>query len=735
MSGDESGWPTDGTDESNAETIGGPGTGANQVERPQAEIVRWGEFGTETTGEERASDDLPIRWRPEDAPASPTVREQVLSDVKGFFADQDEGDLFVPTPDEDFIEERWFDFEYLDRYEEVERQWVSLPFAYVTVLYDEREKEFRYRVVEVELDAFESFVREDLTRILRNDLMYQPIPEATTKEEVFTERAQEAMLEHAATVEHGSLHKLLYYLLRDFIDLGEIEPLMRDVAIEDVSCDGVDVPVFVYHRQYRDLRTNVSFGPERLNSFTVRLAQRAGKHISISDPLIDASLPDGSRIQLTLGSDVSTRGSNFTIRKFSDVPYTPVDLIEWNTFSVEEMAYFWLTIENNRSLIFAGGTGSGKTTSMNAVSFFIPPNSKVVSIEDTREITLPHDNWIQSVTRPPVTAEGRGEVSMYRLLQSALRQRPEYLLVGEIRTEQRVAFTFFQAIATGHTAYTTVHADSIEGAMSRLENEPLAVPAQMIQEVDVLSIQRQIFHEGDRVRRNEVVAEVVSGDDPGEIATREVFRRDTRTDDYSRVNASRVLADIRDQRGWTDEDVESALAVREEVLRYLVDNEFRSYEAVTATIHTFAKDPAFVLERIRDGTFDPEELAARSDPTRSDDPTPADGDDDDTTGPDRIARDESDQAETGETTMVEGTDSHGNGEGESGARTVDRDADADADDSSAGADADAEIDETAADSDADDSRRVPIFGPHPPETDIEWGAFDDRSADGDGAGR
>jgi flagellar protein FlaI len=629
--------------ESKAETIGGltSETSRKPVGDRGEEIVRWGDlFDGETDGDRDAT--LPARWIPEAPPEPPTVREAVLSDVRTFFGDLPEDETFVPVPDDAFIEDRWFDFEYLEHYEEVERQWVSLPFAYVTVLYDEIEKEFSYRVVEVELDEFEAFVREDLTRILRNDLMYQPIAEASTKEDVFTERAQVAMLEHAATVEPGSLHKLLYYLLRDFIDLGEIEPMMRDADIEDVSCDGVDVPVFVYHRQYRDLRTNVGFGPERLNSFTVRLAQRAGKHISISDPLIDASLPDGSRIQLTLGSDVSTRGSNFTIRKFSDVPYTPVDLIEWNTFSIEQMAYFWLAIENNRSLIFAGGTGSGKTTSMNAVSFFIPPNSKVVSIEDTREITLPHDNWIQSVTRPPVTAEGRGEVSMYRLLQSALRQRPEYLLVGEIRTEQRVAFTFFQAIATGHTAYTTVHADSVEGAMSRLENEPLAVPAQMIQEVDVLSIQRQIFHDGERVRRNEVVAEVVPGRNPEDVTTRTVFERDARSDEYSRVNESHVLAEVRDQRGWTDEDVEDALAVREEVLEYLVDNGFRDYDAVTATIHTFAKDPEFVLEGIRNDTFDPDDLVAR----RGARSGPFDAPDPEETDEDESATDDTDRTET-----------------------------------------------------------------------------------------
>ena len=180
------------------------------------------------------------------------------------------------------------------------------------------------------------------------------------------------------------------------------------------------------------------------------------------------------------------------------------------------MAYFWPAIENSRSLIFPGGTGSGKTTPMNAVSMFIPEDSKVVSIEDTREITLPHDDWIQSLLRESLSQDGRGEVTMYELLQAALRQRPEYLLVGEIRTEQNVAFSFFQAIGTGHTAYTTIHAESVEGALNRLANKPLDIPIQMILELDIVSVQKQTFKDGGRVRRKDGVTGIMSGGDGGE---------------------------------------------------------------------------------------------------------------------------------------------------------------------------------------------------------------------------
>lgn len=322
---------------------------------------------------------------------------------------------------------------------------------------------------------------------------------------------------------------------------------------------------------------------------------------------------------------------------------------------------------------------------------------------------------------------------MYRLLQSALRQRPEYLLVGEIRTEQRVAFTFFQAIATGHTAYTTVHADSIEGALSRLENEPLAVPDQMLQEVDVISIQRQIFHDGNRVRRNEVVTEVIPGEEPGEVATSTVFARDAQTDDYSRVNDSHVLDEIRDARGWTEDDLESALAVREEVLSYLVDNEFRSYEAVTAAIHTFAKDPEFVLNGIRDGTFDPEELVARAGRSRPGEFDGIDADDtadavDDTAK--RVDSDDTAGTKPDEGGETDATDAETDGTTEG---TPDGTESTDQTDHSPGTVPPADVAEEHEPQAAVDGGEDETDDPSRP--DNENPAADDRSTDGDEAGR
>ncbi|MFB6206038.1 MAG: type II/IV secretion system ATPase subunit, partial [Haloglomus sp.] len=294
-------------------------------------VVRWDDY------EERVAAEF-VELDP--ATAHPT-QLAVVRDLKAHFAEGASGP-FEERPEEAFLETEFFDFSYLEGREEIERYWVNEPFAYVTILYVPDRREFEYHVVEPTLDEFENYVRQDLVTLLRNSLMYQDVSDADRdREEVFAERSQELIEKHAATVRVGSLLKVYYYLTRDFIRYGPIDGMMRDSNIEDISCDGEDVPVFVYNRVYRNLRTNVVFEERQLNSFAVRLAQRAGKQLSVSEPLVDASLPDGSRVQVTLGGEISTRGSNFTIRKFADVPITPVDLVRWNTFSADEMAYFW----------------------------------------------------------------------------------------------------------------------------------------------------------------------------------------------------------------------------------------------------------------------------------------------------------------------------------------------------------------------------------------------------------
>ncbi|MEA1866470.1 MAG: type II/IV secretion system ATPase subunit, partial [Euryarchaeota archaeon] len=256
----------------------------------------------------------------------------------------------------------------------------------------------------------------------------------TIKSRVLRRKAMELLGYYSIDLNPHSVHKILHFLERNYVGYGKLDAMLRDSHIEDISCDGVGVPVFIYHNVHKNIETNVTFGEEYLNSFVIQLAQRGGKHISIGSPMVNATLPDGSRLQATLGKEVTTRGSSFTIRRFKEDPFTPVDMLNFKTCSSEMLAYLWLAIENNKSMILAGGTASGKTSTLNAVSMFIPPIAKVVSIEDTRELTLHHENWIAGVTREAIIAhEGVGEISMFELLKAALRQRPEYILVGEVR--------------------------------------------------------------------------------------------------------------------------------------------------------------------------------------------------------------------------------------------------------------------------------------------------------------
>ena len=298
----------------------------------------------------------------------------------------------------------------LDKHEEVERYWVNEPYAFVVILNNIERKENIYYVVEPALSGFEDIFLKEIKDRLRDVLLVEEVISEDDKNLVLTTKVKELVRDYAIELTPPLLEKILYYVIRDFTGFGYIDAIQKDDRIEDVSCNGHDVPVYLYHKQYTNIATNVVYTQDELDSFIIKLAQRSGKHISVAEPLIDATMPDGSRIHMTLITHVTARGGTFTIRKFGDVPLTPIDLIIWKTFSSETMAYLWLCIENNKSLIFAGGTASGKTSSLNAVSLFIPRQAKVISLEDTRELKLPHPNWIPSMTRDAFTADERGAV-------------------------------------------------------------------------------------------------------------------------------------------------------------------------------------------------------------------------------------------------------------------------------------------------------------------------------------
>jgi flagellar protein FlaI len=410
---------------------------------------------------------------------------------------------------------------------------------------------------------------------------------------VLESHLREVLEGYGVDVDVNTFYRLFYYLYRAFEGFDKLDPLMADPHIEDISCDGYDIPVFVYHDDYTDVKTNRQFDRDELDRFVIRLAQQSGRHISIGDPVTETTLEDGSRAELALGTEVTPRGSAFTIRKYADEPFTPIDLLEYGTFSVEMLAYLWLAIESNKSLIFAGGTAAGKTTSMNAVSMFIPPRSKVLTIEDTRELSLYHDNWLSSVTRERLDDS---DITMYDLLRSALRHRPEYIVVGEVRGQE--AITLFQAMNTGHTTFSTLHADSVQTVINRLENEPINVPRPMVQSLDILCVQVLARSGDERVRRAKTIAEIEGIDQrTGELDYSNTYAWQSTGDEFSRSN-SELLDEIRSERGWSQSELLTELQNRRRFLEYLRREGISDYRRFTAMVNKYYADAEQVMERI-----------------------------------------------------------------------------------------------------------------------------------------
>jgi flagellar protein FlaI len=289
----------------------------------------------------------------------------------------------------------------------------------------------------------------------------------------------------ALEVTPDQMEALKYLVLRDKIGLGVLEPLIQDPNIEDISCSGVG-QIFLEHKLFGALKANIGFEEmDELDSFVLRLSEKIKKPVTFRNPISDATLPDGSRINIVYGGDVSTRGSNFTIRKFTAVPLSILDIISSGGISFEMAAYLSLMVGEGMNLFVSGETASGKTTLLNALTAFYRPEAKIVSIEDTPELQVPHPNWIREVVRGSMSGDD-SSVTMFTLLKSALRQRPNAILVGEIRGEEGAIA--FQAMQTGHAVAATFHASSVEKLIQRLTGNPINVPKTYVDNLNVVCI-------------------------------------------------------------------------------------------------------------------------------------------------------------------------------------------------------------------------------------------------------
>lgn len=398
------------------------------------------------------------------------------------------------------------------------------------------------------------------------------------------------------SVSPESYEKIFYYVYRDFIGLNEIEPLMHDYFIEDIECNGVNSPLYIVHRVYRNLRTNIQFNDvDKLASFVEKIAQKTGRYVSYASPILDGTLPDGSRVNATYTKDVSSNGPTFTIRKFTKTPWTPIQLLDFGTISPEMLAYFWLMMEHKMNVLIAGGTGSGKTTLLNAIAFFIPPKARVVSIEDTRELNLPRENWLPSVARTGITAGGAGDVDMFALLKSSFRQNPDYVIVGEVRGVE--ASVLFQGMASGHASMGTIHADSVETVIRRLETPPISLNPTLVNELDVVAVMTHAIVKGRETRKLREVIEVVNVKEGGAADTNTPFMWDPGQDKFYFKKGSKVFEKIEKRSGISQQELESEFNRRVKLLFTLFQKKVNSFEELKRLVNDYYANPKAVLDK------------------------------------------------------------------------------------------------------------------------------------------
>ena len=482
---------------------------------------------------------------------------------------------------------------------------VNPPYTYSRVTYNDRTKEYIYEAIEPQLSTHErellDHLKDSMSKIIGAEVATL---NSGDKKAYLRGVVEEFLKTRGIQTSPLSTERLVYYIQRDFVGYGPVDTLILDPFIEDISCDGVDVPLFIFHGKFESVKTNIVFPDEdQLNSFIVQLGQRCSKSVSVSSPILDGTTPEGHRVQASYAREVTTRGGTFTIRRFKERPWTPVDLIVAGSANEEMVAYFWLAAEQGESMMICGGPAAGKTSTLNAIALFIPPTAKIVSIEDTREVNLPHENWIPGATRSGTGDRGSdgkaaGEVDMFDLVRAALRQRPNYIIVGEVRGKE--TYTMFQAMATGHTTYSTMHADSVKSMVNRLENPPINTPRILLSALNNVVIQIQARTEKGVVRRLKQVLEIVGFEpETNELITNTVYEWDPATDKFVFKGHSFLFDKIMELKNYTHEEMEAEFQRRVQVVKYLVHQKMDDYRALWKMVTDYYKDPTAVMEKVQ----------------------------------------------------------------------------------------------------------------------------------------
>jgi len=476
----------------------------------------------------------------------------------------------------------------------IERYPLYEPFAHVAIVQNPRTGEFKYILDELALDPLEQNIYNRVLDILLAEIE-SPKEEISDPRRFFATEARQIVDKYRISLgwlPDVSWYKILYHAERDLVGFGRIDPLMRDPNIEDVSCDGVKKPVYIWHRKYESIETNLVFREDsELDNMVVKLVHMAGKHVSSAFPIVDASLPGKHRLAVCYRREITPFGTAFTIRKFREDPYSIIDLINLGTLSEKMAAYFWLGLENRASIMVLGGTAAGKTTALNALACLIKPGSKIITIEETAELNLSHENWVSLIARRSygLGENQTGEVTLFDLVKTSMRHRPDVLVVGEIRGNE--SYVLFQAMATGHGGMSTMHAEDIDSAVKRLTQKPMNIAPAYIPLMNiVLSVQRvhlKVDGETKAFRRVMEVNEVANYED-----YRRIFKWQPMDDNYISSFADGVMLPyISERTGLSTKDLEKEVEQRKNVLHWMREQNIRSYKDVAAIIAEYYSRP------------------------------------------------------------------------------------------------------------------------------------------------
>jgi len=471
------------------------------------------------------------------------------------------------------------------------------PYATAHIYWDNEEKEMIYDLEEPVLNEEEKQNFEKIEKAMLDMVNINMILERDEKSLIeYIDRTLKLIIsELGLKIAERTYEKLFYYIYRNFIGLNEIEALMHDYYIEDIECNGVDQQIYVIHRIFRNLRTNIKFTDiDALANFVEKLAQKTGRYISYASPLLDGTLPDGSRVNATYTTDITSKGPTFTIRKFTKIPWTPIQLLSFNSLSPEMLAYFWILLQYKSNILITGGTASGKTTLLNAIAFFIPPESRVVSIEDTRELNLPRQNWLPSVARTGL-AGGVGEINMFSLLKNSFRQNPDYVIVGEVRGKE--AYVLFQGMASGHASISTMHADSVDSVIRRLETPPISLNPTLVNTLDAIAIMTHAIVKNRETRKLREIVEVVDVDRQGIAMTNTPFVWNPGDDKFYFKRDSKVFEKIERKNGIPKQELEKEFELRIKLLYELFRRKILGFDEIENIVNEYYKNPAAVLQR------------------------------------------------------------------------------------------------------------------------------------------